>query len=81
MLEQTQSRPNHTSTAKVYFNEFIANVLRDNIGSKKISLQPQKKNEDFLFSNTEKSQSHTINTIEQRKRFLFCTKMLPHLEF
>ena len=46
MLEQTQSRPNHTSKTKVYVNEFVANVLRDNIGSKTISLQPQKKNED-----------------------------------
>ena len=35
MLEQTQSRPNHTSKTKVYFNEFVANVLRDNIESKK----------------------------------------------
>ena len=35
MLEQTQSQPNHTSKTKVYFNEFVANALRDNIGSKK----------------------------------------------
>ena len=43
MLGQTKSRPNHTSKTKVYFNEFVANILRDNVGSKRISLQPQKK--------------------------------------
>ena len=32
MLEQTQSRAKHTSKTKVYFNEFVANVLRDKIG-------------------------------------------------
>ena len=31
-VQQTQSRPNHTSKTKVYFNEFVANVLHDNIG-------------------------------------------------
>ena len=29
MLEQMQSLSNHTSKTKVYFNEFVANVLRD----------------------------------------------------
>ena len=51
MLEQTQSRPNHTTKTKVYFNEFVANVLRDNIGSTKISLQPQKEVRSFLVLN------------------------------
>ena len=32
MLQQTASRPNYTSFINLYFNEFIANVLRDNIG-------------------------------------------------
>ena len=32
MLEQTIWLWNHTSHTKVYFNEFVANVLRDNIG-------------------------------------------------
>ena len=27
------------STEKIYFHEFVANVLRDNIGSKKMSFQ------------------------------------------
>ena len=37
-------------TAKVYFNEFFANALCDNIGSNKISLWPQKKNMRPYFS-------------------------------
>ena len=32
MLEQTIWLSNHTSHTKVYFNEFVANVLRDDIG-------------------------------------------------
>ena len=32
MLEQTIWSSNHTSHTKVYFNEFVANVLRGNIG-------------------------------------------------
>ena len=35
MLEQLQSRPNHTSKTNVYFNKFVANILCNNIGSKK----------------------------------------------
>ena len=45
MLEQTQSQPNDTSKTKVYFNEFVANVLRDNIGSKKNQPPSSEKNE------------------------------------
>jgi hypothetical protein len=33
---------NHTFHTKVYFNEFVANALHDNLGEKKISLHPQK---------------------------------------
>jgi hypothetical protein len=51
MLEQTQSWPNQTSKAKVYFNEFITNVLRENIGSKKIASFLRKKEVVFLFLN------------------------------
>ena len=32
MLEQTIWQSNHASQTKLYFNEFVANVLRDNIG-------------------------------------------------
>ena len=32
ILEQTQSRPNHTSYRNFHSNEFVANALRDNIG-------------------------------------------------
>ena len=32
MLEQTIWPRNHTSHTKFYFNEFVANVLRDDIG-------------------------------------------------
>ena len=38
MLLQTIWPSNHTSHTKIYFNEFVANALRDNIGSKKISI-------------------------------------------
>ena len=36
ILLQTIWPSNHLSHTKVYFNEFVANALRDNIGSKKI---------------------------------------------
>jgi hypothetical protein len=49
MLEQTQSQPNHTSYRNFHFNEFVANVLRDNIGSKKNQPLTSKKN-DAVFS-------------------------------
>ena len=55
MLISTIWQRNHTSHTKVYFNEFVANVLRDDIGIvigqkrhegvdalKKVSQQPQK---------------------------------------
>ena len=32
MVKQTIWPSNHTSHTKVYFNEFVANVLHDNIG-------------------------------------------------
>ena len=32
MLKQTIWPSNHTSYTEVYFNEFVANVLRDDIG-------------------------------------------------
>ena len=32
MVKQTIWPSNHTSHTKLYFNEFVANVLRDNIG-------------------------------------------------
>ena len=32
MVKQTIWPSNHKSHTKVYFNEFVANVLRDNIG-------------------------------------------------
>ena len=34
MLQQTQSRPNHTAYRNFHFNKFVANALRDNMGSK-----------------------------------------------
>ena len=32
VLSYTASHPNHTSSRKCYFNEFVVNVLRDNMG-------------------------------------------------
>ena len=34
MVQQTIWPRNHTSHTKVYFNEFVANVLRDDMGLK-----------------------------------------------
>ena len=39
---------NHTSKTKVYVNEFVANVLRDNLGSKKNQPPASEKNEDVF---------------------------------
>ena len=50
MLQQTQSQPNHTSNTKVYFNEVVANALRDNIGSKKSASGLRKENMRLFFS-------------------------------
>ena len=41
-------RLNHSFYRKFGFNEFVANILRDNMGSKKISLQTKKKWGRFL---------------------------------
>ena len=43
ILKLTASRPNHTSYRKVWTNEFVANVLHDNMGSKKNSASNLKK--------------------------------------
>ena len=54
MLLQAQSQPNHTSCINFYFNEFVANVFRDNMGSKIIQPPTSKKKcrfFDFFFSN------------------------------
>ena len=45
MVQQTIWLRNHTSHTKVYFNEFVANVLRDDMGSKKIQPPTSKKKE------------------------------------
>ena len=43
-----KSRPNHTFYRKFYFIEFVANVLCDNMGSKKHQFLSQKKDEVVL---------------------------------
>ena len=48
ILQQTQSRPNHTSYRNFLINEFVANALRDNIGSKNQPLTSEKKWGCFL---------------------------------
>ena len=50
MVQQTIWPRNHTSHTKVYFNEFVANVLRDDMGSKKIQ-PPTSKKKKAVFSN------------------------------
>ena len=49
MVQQTIWPRNHTSNTKVYFNEFVANVLRDDMGSKKIQ-PPTSKKKEAVFS-------------------------------
>ena len=48
MVQQTIWSRNHTSHTKVYFNEFVANVLRDDMGSKKIQPPTSKKKGRFF---------------------------------
>ena len=80
-----QSRPN----PKVSFNEFVANALRDNIGSKKSAFNLRKKDEvvfSFEYQNFGVRVNHTITqTINAIKRndfdLVFCIKMPPHFEF
>ena len=76
------SLPNHTSCRKLYVNEFVANVLSDNMGSKKkFSLQPQRKKKAvfqknllciFIYKNQKLSFSNFI---------LFYNSKNRHLEF
>ena len=49
MVQQTIWPRNHTSHTKVYFNEFVANVLRDDMGSKKIQPPTSKKKKRPFF--------------------------------
>ena len=49
MVQQTIWPRNHTSHTKVYFNEFVANVLRDDMGSKKIQPPTSKKKKKKCF--------------------------------
>ena len=42
ILKQTIWQSNHASHTKLYFNEFVANVLRDNIGGVIFDLRGQK---------------------------------------
>ena len=51
MLQQTQSRPNHTSYRNFHFNIFVANALSDNIGFKKSASNFRKKLGRFLVLN------------------------------
>ena len=39
VLSYPASRPNHTSYRKFYFNEFVENVLHDNMGTTTFVLQ------------------------------------------
>ena len=48
MLQETQSRPNHTSNKNFHFNEFVANALHDNIRSTKTASNLRKKMRPFF---------------------------------
>ena len=49
ILQQTQSRQNHTTYRIFHFNEFFANALCDNIGYKKQPLTSEKMRSFFSF--------------------------------
>ena len=81
---QQQWRANHTSYRNFHFNEFIANTLRGNIGSKK----SEENRPFFSFEYKKQGQGKPYNctqsnTIAQSKLiwFLFCIKIPSHLEF
>ena len=60
-------KPSHT---KVYFNEFVANALRVNIGSKKNQPTSSEKTTTFIYGQGKpynQTQSTQSNTIAQRK--------------
>ena len=75
ILKETASRQNHISYRKVYFNEFVANALRDNIGSKKISLQTQKKKIRFLKKKISNWDFHLEISHLRKKVFILTSKM------
>ena len=58
-----ESLPNHTSKTKVYFNEFVANVLCDSIGPKKNQPPASEKNEDFFSFEYQKFRVRVYHTI------------------
>ena len=52
---------NHTSKKKVIFNEYVANVLRDNIGSKNKSASSLRKKVLNIKNLTQSTQSKKVN--------------------
>ena len=60
MVQQTIWPRNHTSHTKVYFNEFVANVLRDDIGIVMYDL-----------IEAVKSQKHTLEAKKGMKELIY----------
>ena len=68
---------NHTSHTKVYFNEFVANSLRDNVGSKKSASIFRKINEVVFSFKYQKFRVRVNHTIRHNQK----TKKQPQIFF
>ena len=60
-------RPNHTSYINMYFNEFVVNVLRGNIGSKKAASILRKINETVFSFRYQKFRVRVNHTIKHNR--------------
>ena len=67
MLLQTQSRLNRTSYRNFHFNEFVANAMGDNIGSKKTACNPRKKIRPFFSFKYQKFTVRVNHTIKHNQ--------------
>ena len=74
MVQQTIWPRNHTSHTKVYFNEFVANVLRDDMGSKKIQPPTSKKGPFFQKKKSNWDLDLEISHL-RKKVFILTSKM------
>ena len=75
MVQQTIWPRNHTSHTKVYFNEFVANVLRDDMGSKKIQ-PPTSKKKGRFFKKKNSNWDFDLEISHLRKKVLILTSKM-----
>ena len=76
MVQQTIWPRNHTSHTKVYFNEFVANVLRDDMGSKKIQPPTTQKNKSRFFKKKFSNWDFALEISHLRKKVLILTSKM-----